>query len=294
MNVSVGEVLSGQAAPLERTVKNRLIGFVALQHVIIDIMILPVAAAPYALAGGQVDAKLFFFLLVALLVSISTNVINDLADVERDKTKWPLRPLPTGLVSKQLALTCIFVTAGVALVIAGVLFNLLFVALVLLLIAFATVYVVYTRDHIGHLTTVLPIASVPVVAWSAVSPETILTPLPWLLVLLTAVMVPPPQLFNQERIPGKVLLVRFKPSTKKALCVASAALTFLIGTALFFYAQLAWPFMVVMTAFVIWTLAQVRYLGRPDSVEKLTAKTPLFFVWLSVFWGTIALLAWIK
>jgi 4-hydroxybenzoate polyprenyltransferase len=257
-------------------------------------MILPIAAAPYALAGGQVDAGFFFFLIVAGLVSISTNVINDLVDVERDKTKWPLRPLPSGLLSKRLALICALVTAGIALVIAGVLFNLLFAALVLLLIAFATAYVAYTRDHIGHLTTVLPIASVPVVAWSAVSPETVLTPLPWLLVLLTAATMPPGQLFNQERIPGKALLVPFKPSTNKALCIASAVLIFLIGTALFFYVQLAWPFMVVLAAFVIWILAQTRYFGRPGSAEKLTARTPLFFMWLSVFWLTIALLAWIK
>jgi 4-hydroxybenzoate polyprenyltransferase len=257
-------------------------------------MILPIAAAPYALAGGQVDAKLFFFLLVAFLVSIATNVINDLADVERDKTKWPLRPLPSGLLSKRLAAIYVLITAGIALVIAGVMFNSLFLALVLLLIALAAVYAGYTRDHIGHLTTVLPIASVPVVAWSAVSPETVLTPLPWLLVLLTAATVPPGQLFNQERIPGKSLFVMFKPSTNKVLYIASAALIFLIGTAFFLYVQLAWPFMVVLAAFVIWTLAQARYFGKPDSAEKLTTRTPLFFMWLSVFWLTIALLAWIK
>ncbi|MFZ0011099.1 MAG: UbiA family prenyltransferase [Halobacteriota archaeon] len=293
MNVSVPEVLFGQAAPVERTFRNEIIGFISMQRLAIDVMSLPPVAAFFALAGGQVDARLFFFLLVAVLVAIATNIINDLADVERDKTKWPLRPLPTGLLSKRLAATYVLITAGIALVIAGMVFNSLFLVLALLELVLAAVYAGYTRDNIGHLTAAIPIALLPVVAWSAASPETILTPLPWLLALFCVPMSVTAQLFNEASVPGPTLFVKFKPSTDKLLCVASAAMIFIVGTAIFLYAQLAWPFMAVLAAYAIWTLAQARNFGMPESAEKLQNALKVRSLWLIVLFLTVAVLIWV-
>jgi 4-hydroxybenzoate polyprenyltransferase len=293
MNVTMPDVLFGQAAPVERTFRNEIIGFITLQRLAINLLILPVVAAPYALAGGKVDAQLVFFLLVAWLVSTATNVINDLTDVERDKTKWPTRPLPSGLLSKRLATIYVLATGAIALVIAGVMFNSLFLALVLVEIALATVYAGYTRDHIGHLTAILPIAPIPAVAWSAASPGTILTPLPWLLVLVTVPIVVIGQLYNEASISGPTLFVKFKPSTDRVLYIASAALIVLVGTAIFLYAQLAWPFVVVLAAYVIWILAQVRYFGQPNSVEKLTNAFKVAAIWNVVLWLTVVGLVWV-
>jgi 4-hydroxybenzoate polyprenyltransferase len=220
-------------------------------------------------------------------------VINDLTDVERDKTKWPTRPLPSGLLSKRLVALYVLATAGIALVIAGVMFNSLFLALALLEIVLATAYAGYTRDHIGHLTALLPIAPIPAVAWSAASPATILTPLPWLLVLVTVPIVVIGQLYNEASISGPTLFVKFKPATDRVLYIASAALLFLVGTTIFLYAQLAWPFMVVLAAYVIWILAQARYFGRPNSVEKLTNAFKVAAIWNVVLWLTVVGLVWV-
>jgi len=80
---SVLEVF-GQAAPVERTSRNEIIGFITMRRVMIGIMILPIAAASCALAGGQIYAQLFLFLLVAFLVAVATNIINDLTGIERE------------------------------------------------------------------------------------------------------------------------------------------------------------------------------------------------------------------
>ena len=287
------DVLFGQAAPVGRTFGNKIIGFVSMQRLAILLMILPVVAAPYALAGGQVDAQLFFFFIVAWLASTAGNVINDLTDVERDKTKWPTRPLPSGLLSKRLAAIYVLITAGIALGIAGVMFNSLFLVLLLLEIVLVTVYSGYTRDRVGHLTGILPLAMLAVIAWSAASPETILTPLPWLLVIFYAFIVACGQFYNEASIEGPTLFVKFKPSTDKVLHIISAAMMFVVGTAIFLYTQLAWPFMVVLAAYVIWTLAQARYFGKPNSVEKLTNAYKVGAIWHVVLFLTVALLVWI-
>jgi 4-hydroxybenzoate polyprenyltransferase len=292
MNVTMPDVLFGQAAPVERSLKNQIVGFVSMQRLMILLMNLPVVAAPYALAGGHIDAQLFFFLIVAWLASTAGNVINDLADVKRDKTKWPMRPLPSGLLSKRLATIYVLITAGIALVIASVMFNSLFLVLVLLELVLATVYSGYTRDRVGHLTGILPLAILPVIAWSAASPETILTPLPWLLVIFYAFIVVIGQLLNEASIEGPTLFVKFKPSTDRVLHIISAAMMFVVGTVIFLYAQLAWPFVVVLAAYVIWILAQARYFGKPNSVEKLTNAFKVAAIWNVILFLTVALLVW--
>jgi 4-hydroxybenzoate polyprenyltransferase len=292
MNVTMPDVLFGQAAPVERSLKNQIVGFVSMQRLMILLMNLPVVAAPYALAGGHVDAQLFFFLIVAWLASTAGNVINDLADVKRDKTKWPMRPLPSGLLSKRLAAIYVLISAGIALVIASVMFNSLFLVLVLLELVLATVYSGYTRDRVGHLTGILPLAILPVIAWSAASPETILTPLPWLLVIFYAFIVVIGQLLNEASIEGPTLFVKFKPSTDRVLHIISAAMMFVVGTVIFLYAQLAWPFVVVLAAYVIWILAQARYFGKPNSVEKLTNAFKVAAIWNVILFLTVALLVW--
>jgi 4-hydroxybenzoate polyprenyltransferase len=40
-------------------------------------------------------------LIVAFLVCGVAVITNDIIDIERDKRKWPLKPLATGLISKS-------------------------------------------------------------------------------------------------------------------------------------------------------------------------------------------------
>ncbi len=125
--VSVADVLFGQAAPTEPSFRNKIIAFITVQRIAIGIMTVPIVIAPWALAGGRfTDPRLPFLLIVAWLVVTASNITNDIVDAERDKRKWPLRPIPTGLISRYAATLYVIIIAGIALVIAGLIFNWLF------------------------------------------------------------------------------------------------------------------------------------------------------------------------
>ena len=293
MEIPVMAVLAGAAAPRERTFKNKIIGFVSMHSVLIRVMIFPVLAAPYVVAGGLIDAKFLIFFFATLLGGIFVQVFNDVWDVERDRKKWPMRPLPTGLLSRRVMAVYMLIVGGLTLVIAGVVFNLAFLVGVFILFALNVVYVTYARDHIGVLTGVIPIATMTPVAWLAVAPGTILTALPWLLTLIHVTIAGIGQVLNEVRIPQKALFVTFTPSMNKALTISSAAGFFLISTYTFLYAHWAWPFMVVTGAFTVWALAQARYWGKPEQIKKLTTAFRAFTQWNAVFWTTMAVVAWI-
>ena len=91
--------------------------------------------------------------MVWLLVA-SNHVVNSVVDAERDKRKWPLRPLATGLISKTEATLYIFILAGLAFAIALVVFNWLSAAITFFIFIIGYIYARYTRDGIGYLTQV--------------------------------------------------------------------------------------------------------------------------------------------
>jgi len=51
---------------------------------------------------------------------------NDIIDAERDKTKWPLKPLATGLLSRSAAALYAVILSAIGIVITIVVFNRLF------------------------------------------------------------------------------------------------------------------------------------------------------------------------
>ena len=98
-------------------------------------------------------------------------MVNDIVDAERDKAKWPLRPLATGLLSRSEAVLYTAILSAIGIVMAIVVFNWLFLALGLLVLAGNLAYSRYLRDNIGYLTVMLPLAFTPVAIWSAFSPR---------------------------------------------------------------------------------------------------------------------------
>ena len=185
--VSVSDVLILRTAPTERSFQNKIIGLIALLGIVICLTYLPYALGTAALAGASFnDLRLLPLLVVVFLAGAVTNMTNDIIDIERDKTKWPLKPLATGLISKSEAGLYAAILSGIGIVITIVVFNRLFLALGLLVVAGNLVYSRYLRDNIGYLTVILPLALVPLAIWSAFSPETVLTPLPWFLVIFVA------------------------------------------------------------------------------------------------------------
>jgi 4-hydroxybenzoate polyprenyltransferase len=220
---------------------------------------------------------------------------NNIIDAERDKTKWPLKPLATGLISKSEALLCTAIWAVLGIVIAIVFFNLLILALGLLVLAANLVYSRYLRDNIGFLMLFLPLVLVPVAMWSGFSPQTVLTPLPWILAILMAARTPIVQIPQEGLDPTiPALFIRPRPTTERALYVVFAIAVFFVGVAIYLYAQVSWLFVVISAVLTAVTLTQARNLGDNRTREKLAAGFKLETVSFSIYWLLLAVFAWVK
>ncbi|MGB8310382.1 MAG: UbiA family prenyltransferase [Halobacteriota archaeon] len=294
--VSASDVFFGRAAPTERSFRNRIIGLIAMQEIAINIIVMPIALGTAALAGAKLtDPRLPLLLVVTFLAMGVAMMTNDIIDAERDKTKWPLKPLATGLISKSEAILCTAIWAVLGIVIAIVVFNRLILALGLLVLACNLVYSRYLRDNIGYLMLFLPLALIPVAIWSAFSPETVLTPLPWILAILMAARTPIVQIPQEGLDPAiPALFIRPRPTTERALYVVFAIAVFFVGVAIFLYAQLSWLFVVVSAVLTAVTLTQAKNLGDNRSREKLEAGFKLETVSFSIYWLLLAVFAWIK
>ena len=295
--VSATDVLIIRMAPTERSFRNKIIGLIALPGIGIDITYLLFALGIAALAGASFnDLRLLPLLVVVFLAGAVTNMTNDIIDTERDKTKWPLKPLATGLLSKSEAVFYTVILSGIGIAIAIVFFNWIFVALGLLVIAGNLVYSRYTRDNIGYLTVILPLALVPVTIWIGFSPETILTPLPWFSVISIAAVATAIQITHEGLDPTiPALFVRPRPTTERALYVVSVIVLFLSGVAIYFYAQLSWLFVVALAVLMTWILTPAKYLGDNRPREKLEAGFKIGVVGgLFIYWLLVAVFVWIK
>jgi 4-hydroxybenzoate polyprenyltransferase len=294
--VSASDVFFGIAAPSGHSFRNKIVGLIALFGIGFGIAILPLVIGIAALAGASfTDPRLLLLLVVMFLVAGVGNMTNDIIDAERDKTKYPLRPLATGLLSRSEAVLYAAVLSGIWIVIAIASFNWLFLALVLLGLSLNLVYSRYLRDNIGYLTVILPQVLVPVAIWSAFSPETVLTPLPWLLALFMVVYTPVVQITHEALDPSiPALFIRPRPTTERALYVVSVIAVFFVGIAILLYAQFSWLFVVVLAAFTAALLTQARNLGDNRTREKLQTGFKITILGRCIFWLSVAVFAWIK
>jgi 4-hydroxybenzoate polyprenyltransferase len=294
--VSVADVLFGQATPTEPSLRNKIIAFITLQRVAVTTLALPVIAGAWALAGGQFnDPRFLIILILAWFLGAVSHVINDIVDTERDKWKWPLRPLPSGLISKSTATLYVIIVTGVSILIAGLIFNWLAASLALLAVVLGYVYVRYTRDAIGHLTVLVGEAVPPLAAWAAISPATILTPLPWLVVALVMTGGAAVNFINESFDPAiKAFFVRPRPSMERGLFVISILAMFFVGTVIFFYAKLFWPYMLVLVALTVWGLTLVPSLGEQRSPEIAKKAFMSGGTIITVNYLCLALFYWIK
>ncbi len=294
--VSAADVLMLRTAPTERSFRNKIIGILALMGIGIGIAYLPPALGIAALAGADFnDLRLLSLLVVVFLAGGVTNMTNDIIDAERDKTKWPLKPLATGLLSKSVVVLYAAILTGICIVIAIVVFNGLFLALGLLVLVGNLVYSRYLRDNIGYLTVILPAALVPVAIWSAISPETILTPLPWFIIIFVVAQATANAITHEGLDPTiPALFVRPRPTTERALYIVSVIVLFLFGVAIYVYAQLSWLFVVALAVLMAWILTQAKYLGDNRSREKLENAFKISGTSIIIYWLLVAVFVWIR
>ncbi len=298
---SVAEVLFGQAAPTNPSLRNKVIGFIALQHVALGILFLPVVWGTVALAGVQFsDPRLLQVSIIALLGTCAVNSINDIADMDRDKQKWPVRPLPSGLVSRSTAVMYIAIIGEIAVLMAGVLFNWLFATLGFLGGVLVYLYAQSARNRIGLLTGALFGGFVPVILWTAIHPTTILTPIPWLLYALAVCHNAALNFVNESFDPiVKSLLVRFKPSADMMLYVVSIVGAMFFGAIIFFYAPLPWPnylaFMLIITAITAWALTQAKQMSEEGRTQETAKKMFMSLsMYATIYWSSMAIVLWVK
>jgi 4-hydroxybenzoate polyprenyltransferase len=293
--VSAADVLSGIAAPAEHSFRNRIVGLIALQRVGLCIAVLPFALGIAALAGAALNVELLPLIIIAFLGGTAASMTNDIIDMERDKRKWPLKPLATGLISRSEAVLYTVILAGVALAIAALVFNWVFTTLVLVSLGLSYFYARYTRDNVGYLTVIPVFACLPVAIWSAISLNTVLTPLPWLIVIFGAAWTTAVQITHEGLDPAiPALVVRPGPTAEMSLYVVSILVMFFVGIAIFFYAKLSPLYLVALTALIAWILMLARNLGEDRSREKLESAYKIIFVSISFYFLLIAIFVWIK
>jgi len=294
--VSVSDVFFGRAAPAEHSFRNKIVGLIAVQEIGINTLVMPIALGTAALAGAKItDPRLLSLLVVTFFAMGVAMMTNNIIDAERDKKKWPLKPLATGLISKSEAIICVSIWAVIGIVIAIVFLNWLIIALGLLVLMLNYVYSRYLRDNIGYMTLFLPFLLVPVAMWSGFSPETVLTPLPWILGILFAVWTPVSSITQEGLDPTiPALFIRPSPTTESGLFVVFAIALFFVGVAIYLYAQLSWLFVVVSALLMAVNLTQAKYLGGNRSHEKLAAAFKLEAASFSIYWLLLAVFGWIK
>jgi len=141
----------------------------------------------------------------------------------------------------------------------------------------------------------LPFLLVPVAIWSGFSPETVLTPLPWILAILIAAWALEGQIPSEGLDPTiPALFIRPRPTTERALYIIFDIAVFFVGVAIFLYAQLSWLFVVVSAVRTAVTLTRAKYLGDNRSREKLATSFKLEGASFSIYWLLLAVFAWIK
>jgi hypothetical protein len=291
---SATEVLFGHGAPTQRSFRNKVIGFMTLHRIALNMLALPAVISIIILAGGSVNASQFSTLFIMVLFFfMSGNIINDIVDSERDKSKWPRRPLASGLISRSIVTIYVVILAGIALLIGGLVFNWFSAAVWFLVLTLTFVYSRFARDKIGHLTVLLPEALIPVAIWVAVSPGTILTPLPWLLVISliaggTALnFINESFYLNKSACPTKSLM-------ETGFYTTSVLIGFVAGTGIFFYAKLSWLYMLILIAITVWALTMAPCVGKQRSPAMAKRSYMMWAAQVTIYVLSLAFFYWIK
>jgi len=303
MSISLRDILFGFASPKEMTLKNRILGFIELQRPAVIAMGTPFALAGAVLAERQVSItwqqiisqKLTPYVLglisVWLLIG-AMHVINSTIDVERDKTKFPMRSLVTGLVKRWEAAVYALAMAGVALIVTYLTFNLAAAAVGLLVLVLGTIYTAYTRDNIGFLTMTMIPAFLPIGGWAAISTGTVLTLLPWLIFLFAVFHQCAHIIACEAHYPeAKAFIVRPRPNIEAIIYSLCIVVMSFIGLSIYYYANLHWLFLVILSVLTIYGLRSASYLKEPRTFERGAKAFVAIVNYGLIFWLSLSVLA---
>ncbi len=300
--ISAMDLLFGFAAPKERTIKNRILGFIELQRVAVVAMGVPFALAGAILAERQLGITLnqilnqqlhaLFYGLVAVWLLISSmHVFNDVLDARRDVEKFPMRPLATGLVKRWEATIYALVMTGIALAIANFIFNWTCVVISVLVLALGIIYTKYTRDKVGFLTVAFIPGLIVVGGWAAVSPTTVLTTFPWLLYLFVLMHQTAHIIACEAHAPAKLFLVRPKPNTEAIIYGACVVSMFFIGLYTYVVSEIHWLFLVILSIITVLGLSSSVFLKEPRTLERGKKAFVAIVIYGLTYWIALSVFA---
>ena len=254
----------------ERTLKNRVLGFISEQRPLVAAMLFPAVLACATLVLGRFpDLRDIVVMLVVTYFAVACmHVLNDVIDADRDKMKWPLRPLPTGLVGRVEATIYALAMGTISLTLAFYYFNWQFPLIVSLTLVLGCIYTAYTRDRIGYLTLIFIPALAPIGVWVAFSAQTIFSWLPWLLFLFVAIHqighIVATEIHLSEARPFLI-----KPNREYMLYGFSLISMFIVGTVIYFQADLHWIYLAILAALTVLAIITfVPFAREPKSINN--------------------------
>ncbi|UCG82802.1 MAG: UbiA family prenyltransferase [Dehalococcoidia bacterium] len=255
----------------ESTIKNRILGFISEQRPLVAAMLFPavLACATLALTRFPDLGDVAVILIVVYLAVACMHVLNDLIDADRDRMKWPLRPLPTGLVSRGEAAIYALAMGITSLILAFYCFNWQLPLVIFLTLVLGSIYTAYTRDKVGYLTLIFIPALAPIGVWVAFSAQTVFSWTPWLLFLFVALHqighIVATEIHLSEARP---LLI--KPKWESMLYGFSVIAMFIVGIFLYFVAHLHWIYLAILAACTAMALiAFIPFAKDPKSINNV-------------------------
>jgi 4-hydroxybenzoate polyprenyltransferase len=186
MPMTLERTSSGQGLSQEHSLRGRLSGFLTLIRPIFFILtpLNAASAAVLALKGYPSLTQCLIGFAVVALAGCAVNVFNDYADRNRDRLIWRNRPIPSGRVKPNEALLLVIIALAISLSIAWFWFNPVTFFILLVAVLLGALYSVYLRDRVGYLSLPPIVGLIYLGGWSAFSPETIFSWLPWYLYLI--------------------------------------------------------------------------------------------------------------
>ncbi len=148
-------------------------------------------------------------------------------------------------------------------------FHLATMEVCLLVLVLGTIYTAYMRDSIDFLTMTLMPAFMPIGGWVAISTGTVLTPLPWLLFLFLVFHQSAHIIACEAHYPeAKAFIVRPRPNTKAIIYSLCIVVMLFIGLSIYYYANVHWLFLVILSVLTIYGLCSASYLREPRTFER--------------------------
>lgn len=248
----------------------------------------PIALAGATLALGNLPTPLEMlqiFVAVYFIVS-SMHIINGVIDFERDKKKWPMRPLATGLVERHEFVIYGILMGAIGTFLAYYWFNWQCALIVAFVVITGMLYINYLRDKIGFLPLMWILALMPIGAWVAFAPQTVFTPLPWLLYLFLAVHQIGHMVSEELHDPEtKGFIIEPGLQKRPMLYVLSILLMLVVGVVIYLSTALHWIYLMALFALTAFSLiSAVPMVKEPTSTENFRKANMVIVNYNIVYW----------